>query len=210
MDGRLDEGGMEPIRLIGEPSPEELCTRVFSVGRRLLHRFDVPMTETPSGVPATLLPAGGFRLLVLGIPVPVFAYMGDDNQELQRRIVTILRSSGGAALSGGRRVVLQSFSKCFGAAPEEEILALLPSFRSLNGRRKAVYLGVQLVTLLPLSDMDASLWPGGPQEIRECVDRFEQMVPALYGTLDHDLAQVHQSRVGGGDEPRTWAVDLAE
>ncbi len=133
--------------------------------------------------------------------------MGDDNQTLQSRVVEFLRRTAGTTLSNGRRVELHSFSRCFGAAPEEEILRLLPTFSSLNGSRKASYLGVQLVTVLPLSQGEVSIWPHGPSEIRQCVDRFLEALPLMYRELDQDLTQVHRSRVTGVGDQALWSID---
>jgi len=196
-------GGLQKRGMAGSSSvewgvaPGELQSRVVSLGRNLLQRFEASFHETPAGLPTMVLPAGGFGLLVLGIPIPVFSYMGDENQILQRRVVERLRETAGTMLCREHRVELHSFSHCFGAVPERKLLDLLPFFGRLNGRRKATFLGVQLVTVLPLSEAEVSMWPRGPAGLRECADRFLEALPKVYWELDQDLILIHQSKTGG-------------
>jgi len=208
VEGRRDEGspggGKAPQSW---SSPQQVQDRVVSLGQSLLERLDVPVVPTALGLPSTVLPAGGFGLLVLGIPIPVFSYMGDDNQALQLRIVDILRTTAGRVLGHKRRVALHSFSLCFDAASEEEILELLPAFSQLNGSRKASYLGVQLVTVLPLSENEVSLWPEGPPGLPECADRFLGVLPLVYRQLDQDLVRIHQTRTTREGKGTFWATD---
>ena len=197
-----EESGAKPFF---DGGPAEIEERVFALGRSLLEHLETPVIPADSGLPSTILPAGSFGLLVLGIPVPVFSYMGDDNQALQRRVVGLLNAAAGATLDGSRHVGLHSFSRCFGRAPEEDVLALLPGFCALNGSRKASLLGVQMVTVLPLSPAEAALWPEGPSSVRRCVDRFRQVIPEIYGQLDRDMIRIHQSRPLTGRRRRMWA-----
>lgn len=189
----------------GSPGLSE--DRVFALGRRLLENLGEPVVPAASGIPSAILPAGGFALLVLGIPIPVFSYMGDDNQALQRRVVDRFNAAAGGLLNGSHRVALHSFSRCFDRAPQEEILDLLPAFASLNGTRKASYLGVQMVTVLPLSERESSLWPHGPAAVRRCSERFKEILPEVYRQLDQDLVRMHQTRLLPGGRRALWSFD---
>ena len=189
-------------------SPWAIHARALSIGRDLLRHFDVPIVETSLGISTVMLPTGEFGLLLLGIPVPVFSYMGDGDQVLQRGVVHLLKSAAGTALRNGRRVELHSFSCCFGVAPEGDVLDLLQSFGALDGARRARYLGVQLVTVLPLGKDEISTWPHGPSDVCRIVDRFLGVLPMMYWKLDRDLVRVHDSRRTEGDEGRSlWIGD---
>ena len=208
---RMEDLGDERDGIGMLPTPEgtlvSVHEQVFPLGQRLLEHLGTPVTLSASGLPSTILPAGDFGLLVLGIPIPVFSYMGDDNQALQRRAVDLLNATTGGTLDGNRHVALHSFSKCFDRASEEEMLALLPGFRALNGSRKASFLGVQMVTVLPLSTEESSLWPHGPAPVCQCVDRFRDVISQIYGQLDRDLIQMHRSKPLPGRHRAVWIAE---
>jgi hypothetical protein len=91
---------------------------------------------------------------------------------------------------------------------EGDVLDLLQSFGALDGARRARYLGVQLVTVLPLGKDEISTWPHGPSDVCRIVDRFLGVLPMMYWKLDRDLVRVHDSRRTEGDEGRSlWIGD---
>ena len=166
----------------------DMARRILLVGRVLLTELGGPLSTTGAGLSSVVLPAGTLNLLVLGIPIPVFGYIGDDNQEIQGSLVTFLRSFSSALLEHGCKLVLRAFSRCQGLARTNELLDWLPQFRNASLQGEPALLGTQLVTLYPFSSAEISKWPLGPEYLVRSVRLIELAVPELYQRLDGLLA----------------------
>ncbi len=157
---------------------------IMMMGRTLLTELGQPLSTTGNGLASVVLPAGTLNLLVLGIPVPVFGYIGDDDQEIQSALLTFLRDISGALLNHGCKIVLRAFSHCQDVSTANMLLDWLPQFRSVSVQGEPALLGTQLVTLYPFSNDTISKWPLGPEYLVRGIRLIELAVPELYRKLD--------------------------
>ncbi|NOZ78281.1 MAG: hypothetical protein GXP48_03685 [Acidobacteria bacterium] len=167
----------------------EASRSILLLGRGLLTELGEPVSTTGNGLSSVVLPAGALNLLVLGIPIPVFGYIGDDDQEIQASLTAFLRSFSQTLLERGHKVVLRAFSNCQGFSRSDEILSWLPRFRNASLQGEPAFLGTELVTLYPFSNEEVSKWPLGPEYLVRGARLIELAVPELYQKLDDLLAE---------------------
>jgi len=170
--------GMEASRA------DEIEGGVLAFGRQLLERLGRPTFTTGHGLASTILPAGSARLLVFGVPLPVFAYLDQGDEELHLLAMEKLRQLE-PELPPGTRVALQSFGPCLGDGVLDRCLGWFPAAaRAWNGSCRPILLGLDLVTVFPLGPGDAASWPVGPEPLVRFAERLEALVPGIYRHLD--------------------------
>ena len=165
----------------------EIVASILRQGRALLERFGIPVDTAGGELSTVVLPAGTFSLLVLGIPIPVFEYLGDGHQAVQSTVMETLGGIARRTLHNGHRLGLHSFIRCFGTEVPCQALDWFPGFKKLTMNRPPVVLGAQLVTLYPFDGEEIASWPRGPDRLVECVSRIESALPGLFTDLDRVL-----------------------
>ncbi len=166
----------------------DLASEVLFLGRSLVSCFPGTVYTTGRGLASTVLPAGDVRFLVLGIPVPVFGYLGDNDQEVQRAALGFLTGVAPELEGEGWRIGLRTFAGCFRPREPLAVLDWFPRLRSVSLRGSPYLLGVQLVTVYPLTRPEIARWPVAPPALVEAVERIERSISGLYERLDATLA----------------------
>lgn len=162
---------------------------VLDLGRQLVRSLDKPVVSVGHGLASAVLPAGNLKLLVLGLPIPVFGYIGDDNQDVLQQVSAFLRRSLNGRLNNGHRLALHTFTCCLHVLDHRQILRWLPQVSQLAGRGEPAFLGAQLVTLYPFTDQEIRHWPQAPAGALACALSLEYMISDVYSYMDQLLAE---------------------
>ena len=161
---------------------------VLSLGRQLVLSLEKPVVTVGHGLATVVLPAGNLRLLVLGLPIPVFGYVGDDNQDVLQQVGAFLRQSLTGELNNGHRLALHTFTCCLHVLNHRQVLGWLPQVSMLAGKGEPPFLGAQLVTLYPFTQDEIRFWPQAPATALACALGIECMIGDVYSFMDRLLA----------------------
>lgn len=167
---------------------QALVDGVLSFGRRLVGSLERPVVSVGHGLASTVVPAGDLRLLVLGLPIPVFGHIGDDNQDILQQVTRLLRRSLEGRLNNGHRLALHTFTCCLHGFDHRQIFAWLPQVARLATRGEPAFLGAQLVTLYPFTQEEIRYWPQAPPGALACAMCLEYMISDVYSYMDQLLA----------------------
>ena len=159
---------------LGRSLVEALGTTVFSVG---------------GGVSSVLLPVGLRRLLVLGIPVPIFGYLGEGDTEVHEQALARLRGELSGWVPPGVRIDAQALGPGAVNGHASRVLEWLPRFRERGREMRLPVLGFALVTVFPVEAPQARLWPLGPEWAVRLARELESRVSDLYRILDDTLCR---------------------
>lgn len=181
MEGRRGHGIIADRSSVGE---------LLCLGRSLLEALGTTMYTTGMGLGSVLLPVGFRRLLILGIPVPIFGYLGEGDMELHDEALAWLRGE----LSDGVPPEIRLEAQVFGPAAVNgyftRVLDWLPRVREAAPQLRPPILGVALVTVFPLETSHARMWPLGPDWAVELAGQLERRVPDLYEFLNSALSRL--------------------
>jgi len=161
---------------------------VLSLGRQLVSSLERPVVSVGHGLATAVLPAGNLRLLVLGLPIPVFGYVGDDNQDVLQQVGAFLRRSLKGRLNNGHRLALHTFTCCLHVLNHRQVLDWLPQVSMLAKKGEPPFLGAQLVTLYPFTQDEIRFWPQEPASVLACALGVEYMIGDVYSFMDQLLA----------------------
>ncbi len=179
-EGRRDQGGSTSQVAVDE---------ILCLGRSLLEALDATVFSVGGGLGSVLLPVGLRRLLVLGIPVPIFGYLGEGDGEVHEHALARLRGEIRESVPPGVRIDAQALGPGAVNGFSSRVSAWLPSFRRLGRRIRLPILGLALVTVFPLDAPQARLWPLGPGWAVRLAEELEDRVPELYEILDEMLCR---------------------
>lgn len=171
------------------PAGPDLVGEVLAVGRQLVTGLRGSLCSVQDRLATCTVPVGDVNILVLGVPIPVFAYVGDDNQDIQRGALAALRKLAGPTLHNGHRLGFRTFASCLHTVGRDRFLRWLPRFRATAVRGQPALLGAQLVTLYPLSSESAAQWPDGPAGIVTAALKIADSISDVYEFMDMMLAQ---------------------
>jgi len=168
---------------------QELSRDVLALGRSLVDGLGVPRATTGRGLASVVLSVGRFHLLVTGIPIPVFGYVGDDHQEVQRAVSGYLKEISHDIIGRGYKIELRTFTACLHPREPRAMLQWLPGLRASWPQGEPALLGTQLVVIYPFSSDEIRHWPVQPEFLVRAVQLIELAVPELYRRLDAALAE---------------------
>jgi hypothetical protein len=190
MAGRIMRAvGSTAVGSGADGSSLDFINEVLGLGRELVGSLERSIVCVGHGLASTVVPAGKLRLLVLGLPIPVFGYIGDDNQEVLQQVTEFLRRSLEGDLSNGHRLALHTFTCCLHVLDHRQILGWLPQVGRLAKRGEPAFLGAQLVTLYPFTEEEIRHWPQAPPSALACALCLEQMIGDVYSFMDQLLAE---------------------
>ena len=136
---------------------------------------------------SVLLPVAHRRLLVLGVALPIFGYLGDGEQEVHDQALGQIRGRLGGCLPQGVRLEAQTLGTGLSNGHAASVLNWLPRLKASRRRENLPILGLALLTLFPLEGPEARRWPLGPEWAVEMAVGVEKNLPLLYESLDQLL-----------------------
>ncbi len=169
------------------------------LGRTLLEPLGATLFTVGQGMSSVLLPVAHRRLLVLGVALPIFGYLGEGEQEVHDQALGQIRNRLGSCLPPGVRLEAQTLGTGLANGHAVSVLNWLPRLKASPNRENLPILGLALLTLFPLEGPEARQWPLGPAWAVEMAVGLEENLPLLYDSLDRLLihALEHNGMEGG-------------
>ncbi len=179
MEGWREAGGRVP-----GPFPLE---GPLLLGRTLLEPFGAKLFTVGKGLSSMLLPVAHRRLLVLGVALPIFGYLGEGEQEAHDQALAQVRGQIGRHVPQGVRLEAQALGGGLASVHTDSVLDWLPRLKTSQGKENLPILGLALVTVFPLEASEAHQWPLGPEWAVNIAVGLEKRLPLLYESLDRLL-----------------------